>query len=50
MEQQSLFTPQCSLDGLVLIRDSLQADGAFLVPYSLRAALQQGLKVGSGPV
>ena len=47
MEQHSLFTLQCPLDGLVLIKDSLQADGAFLIPYSLRAALQEGVKVAT---
>jgi hypothetical protein len=45
MEQINLFTPQSPLQGLVLLRDSLDADGAFLVPYSLKQALQEGFKV-----
>lgn len=44
MEQQSLYTTH-SLQGIILIKDSLQADGAFLAPHSMHAALQEGTQV-----
>ncbi|CAL8463807.1 g3341 [Coccomyxa elongata] len=45
MEQERLFSPQCPLRGVVLVKDSLEADGTFLIPYTLKEALSSGYKV-----
>lgn len=45
MDQENIFTPHSPLSGLVVLKDSLDADGNFLVSYTLRHALQEGYKV-----
>ncbi len=45
MQSVPLYTPERPLRGLILVKDGLEADGAFLIPYSLHAALQEGLQV-----
>lgn len=45
MQSGPLYTLQTPMKGLILVKDGLEADGAFLVPYSLHAALQEGLQV-----
>lgn len=45
MDQESLFTPESPLGGLVVLKDSLDADGNFLISYTVKHALQEGYKV-----
>ncbi|BDA48919.1 probable elongator complex protein 6 [Coccomyxa sp. Obi] len=45
MEQERIFSPQCPLQGVVLVKDSLEADGTFLIPYTLKEGLSSGYKV-----
>ena len=40
-----VFTDTRPLAGVVLVRDSLQLDGAFMVPWLVREAVSSGHKV-----
>ena len=48
MDLERIFSPICPLRGVVLVKDSLEADGTFLIPYTLRKALSNGYKVPHG--
>ena len=50
MDQGQIFTSQCPLHGLVVVKDSLEADGNFLIPYTLKEALSNGFKVSPDAV
>ena len=43
--ENHVFTGARPLAGVVLIRDSLQLDGAFMVPWLVREAVLTGMKV-----
>jgi hypothetical protein len=47
VQQERIFTSQCPLQGLVIVKDYLEADGNFLIPYTLKEALSDGFKVKS---
>ena len=40
-----VFTDTWPLAGVVLVRDSLQLDGAFMVPWLVQQAVSSGMKV-----
>lgn len=42
-----VFTDTRPLAGVVLVRDSLQLDGAFMVPWLVREAVSSGMQVSS---
>lgn len=47
MEQEHIFASLCPLRGLVLLKDSLDAEGTFLIPYMVRQALSDDYKVST---